>query len=53
MKVSKSSIVELLVMLFVCLSPVFAQSDRGGITGKSNGSEWRRRCRRKSDRGEC
>src|ERR1044071_199313 len=34
MKVSKSSIVQLLVMLFACLSPVFAQSDRGGITGR-------------------
>jgi len=34
MKVSNSSIVELLVLLFVCLSPVFAQSDRGGITGR-------------------
>src|ERR1041385_8383248 len=34
MKVSKSSIVQLLVTLFACLSPVFAQSDRGGITGR-------------------
>jgi hypothetical protein len=34
MKVSNLSIVGLLVLIFVAVSPVFAQSDRGGITGR-------------------
>ena len=34
MKVSNLSIAGLLVLLFVAVSPVFAQSDRGGITGR-------------------
>jgi len=34
MKVSNLSIVGLVVLMFVALSPVFAQSDRGGITGR-------------------
>jgi hypothetical protein len=34
MRVSKSTIAGLLVLMFVCVSPVFAQSDRGGITGR-------------------
>ena len=34
MKVSNSSLGRLLVVIFVCVAPVFAQSDRGGITGR-------------------
>ena len=34
MKASNLTIAGLLVLMFVCVSPVFAQSDRGGITGR-------------------
>ena len=34
MKISNLSIAGLLVLMFVAVSPVFAQSDRGGITGR-------------------
>jgi len=34
MKVSNLSIAGWLVLIFVAVSPVFAQSDRGGITGR-------------------
>src|ERR1051326_3941983 len=34
MRVSNLTVVGLLVLMFVGVSPVFAQSDRGGITGR-------------------
>ena len=34
MKVSNSSLANFLVLLFMCVSPVVAQSDRGGLTGR-------------------
>jgi hypothetical protein len=34
MRVSKSTIARLFVLIFICVSPAIAQSDRGGITGR-------------------
>jgi len=34
MRASNLAVARLLVLLLVCVSPVFAQSDRGGITGR-------------------